>query len=47
MANVLLPLNTSDQAKSQLKVALNSTGDCLVFALNNLLKDGECSKPNS
>ncbi len=31
----------------QLKLALNSSGDCWVFDLNNLLKDFGCSKPNS
>lgn len=31
----------------QLKDCLNSKGERLVFVLNNLLNDCECSKPNS
>lgn len=31
----------------QLKLALNSSGDCCVFDLKNLLKDCGCSNPNS
>jgi hypothetical protein len=42
-------IDADGAAKSnhQLNVLLNSSGDKLVFVLNSLLKDCECSKPKA